>query len=113
MRRHSRLRDFARLWAIPKPLAPAAMASNAPLATNGLASNPSRNMNKNFVINTASLKLAPAPEDKSESVKPATVNTLTVPAHLVISGTIRLKHVKTLVLSARCIIATALARKIN
>ena len=100
-------RKIARLWATPKPLAPAAAGSNAPLATNGLASNPSRN----FAMNMASL--SPAPEDKSESAKPATANTPNVAALSVISGTIRLKNVKMpppTVLLARCITATVLAQ---
>ena len=58
-------------------------------------------------MNMASL--SPAPEDKSESAKPATANTPNVAALSVISGTIRLKNVKMpppTVLLARCITAT-------
>ena len=102
-------RRIAPPWAIPKPLAPAAPVSNAHLATNGHASNPSRKSANNM----ASLSPVLVQATPAESAKPATINTPNVAALSVISGTIRLKHVKTLVLSVRCITATALARKIK
>ena len=82
--------------------APAALASNAPLATPGHASNQSRN----FAMNTASPKPAPAPDIPAASAKPAMVNTPNVPVRLATFGTIRLNNVKTpppTALSARCI----------
>ena len=83
-------RKIAPLWAIPRPAAPAAPVSNAPSATNGLASNQSLN----FVMNTASLK--PAPEDKSESAKLVTVNTPNVPVRLAMSGKTAIANNKSL-----------------
>ena len=84
---------------------------NAPSATNGLASNPIRKS----ASNTDSP--SPAPEDKSESAKLITVNTPNVPVPVATFGTIRLKNVNMIIRqtasSARCIIATALAREIN
>ena len=89
---------------IARDIAPAVVVSNAPSATNGLASNPSRKSKTNSVLNSASPK--PAPEDKSESAKPATANTPNVPVPQGTLGTIHLKNVKTpplTALSVRCI----------
>ena len=81
---------IAPLWAIPKLPAPAAPVSNAPLATNGHASNPSRKS----VMSLALLSPAPAPTKPAAGVKLAMANIQNVPAHLATFGTIRLKNVK-------------------
>ena len=99
---------IAPLWAIPKPLAPAAMVSNAHSATNGLASNPIRKSANNMA------SPYPVAEDKSESAKPVMANTPNVPVPQAMHGTLRLKNVNTILnLTAslvRCIIATVLAQ---
>ena len=76
------LPKIAPRWAIPKPLAPAAVASNARLVTNGLASNPSRN----FATNTALLSPAPAPIKPAAPAKPVTANTISVNVLLATTG---------------------------
>ena len=76
------LRKIAPLWVIPKLLAAVAVASNAPLATNGLASNQSRN----FVMNMASLSPVPEPDTLAAQVKPVMENTTNVAATKVMNG---------------------------
>ena len=106
---------IAPLWATLKPLAPAAPASNARLATNGHASNQIRKSVSNTVspkpvpkldkwekeeaalisINNAIAKIltntpAPAPDTPVAQAQPATVNTPNVPAHPAMSGQMEL-----------------------
>ena len=104
---------IAQPWAIPKLLAPVAMASNAPLATNGLAVN----QRPNFAMNTASPSPAPEPTKPEESAKLAMVNIITVLAPMGIHGTQLIKYVnmiiKPTVSSGLYTTVTVLARKIK
>ncbi len=96
-------------WAILKPLAPAALVSNAHLATPGHAVN----QRPNFAMNTASPSPAPEPTKPAAPAKPAMENIPPAPAPPVMRGTIRLKNVnmiiKPTVSLAHYITATVLA----
>ena len=102
-------RKIAPLWAILKPLALVAVASNAPLVTNGHASNPSRN----FAMNTDLLSPAPAPDILEGSEKLATGNIIIVLVPTVTLGTQLIKYVNTTTRptasSEHCITVTVLA----
>ena len=135
-------RKIAPLWAIPKPAAPVAVVSNAPLATNGHASNPRRKSAKNTASPCPDLELeklvlakvvtvniiivhvillintpAPAPTKLEVQAKLVMANTLPVHVLQIIFGTIYLKNVNMItrktVPSELCITATILAHKLN
>ena len=101
-------------WVIRKPLATEERASNAPLVTNGRASNPIRNVNNNFAINMVSNTLAPARVTPVVPAPPAAENTPLAPAPPAMNGKMVVANNKPLMaLKATCSIAMELSSELK